>query len=526
MASAFASGFRMGTDAWDSAETAKRQKAADARAAEQHALQVKALGLQIGAQEQEAARQGELRALRTQMVDTASGLNRPATNAALDADFEAADQAQLAGLQMPAMRGGSNAANEAALAVRAPANPNDPTFRSTMSGLRARYALTAGDMQGYDAVTEAERRRLESADDAAFAQSVIKDPTGAEASQARAFINDRSGRLSSKVDPKTGMTTFVVTKGDSFDTISVSPADLAKLAVGTKRLMRGDVGGLDVIASVNKDLAAAAVQDFRLQLDAGKTNNDAVGTAGRLDLGNRELAANTAYRNASLGIQNARLGMDRMGSAQYFQGADGNTYAAVPTMGKNGLQFETVRVNPDGVGLVMPTRGAGGAGGRPVEDKKVNEPGTLMKRADGSTYRVGPNGEERDLKAIEPELRPQLYKKLDLPSYADEKLVWGQDGRYAAYGADAQGRPVLFDMSNKDDLAALKRRMEADASGAVAAHELQMREAAGERAREESRARERAIGQNNIDPSRVPEMAMRQNAAELARLREQRGLNK
>jgi len=306
--SAFARGLQMGQQAWDTAENNRvrneelsMRKAKEARDAETHQLQTDAL-------RREASTQNELRGLRTNMADFLTGTDRKASNANLDADFEQAYQATGLGLEAPAMAGGSNMANEQALTVRRPVDMSSPEFQGGLAGLRSQYALASGNMADLDAVTSAERNRITSAQDAEWAQSVISNPNGEQAVRARSFINDSSKSLSiDPPDPKTGMSTLRIIRGDRTKPVELSPADLAKIAVGVRRLQRGDVGGLDVISGVNKELAAAAAAEFEMDVGLASRNND------------------TAYRAAGLANDRARLGLqERAGrNLQRFQNDKG-----------------------------------------------------------------------------------------------------------------------------------------------------------------------------------------------------------
>ncbi|OYW94779.1 MAG: hypothetical protein B7Z13_03760 [Caulobacterales bacterium 32-67-6] len=307
----------MGGDMYQRSLDNKRRKEIDAREAEAHRASMEIKGLQIGALRREDATQNELRGLRTGMADFMTGTDRAATNANLDADFEQAYQATAQGLPMPAMRGGSNLENEQALTVRRPVDVSSPDFQQGMTGLRARYALASGNMADFDNVKAAERTRVASSEDAEWARAVVSDPNGEQAVQARTFINDSSRSLAiDPPDPKTGMSTLRIIRGDRTKPVDLSPSDLARVAVGVRRLQRGDVGGLDVISAVNKDLAAAAASEFNIDMQVAGENN------------------NTAFRAAGLANDRARLGIAQAGlrlqqnqagrpNWQQFVGADG-----------------------------------------------------------------------------------------------------------------------------------------------------------------------------------------------------------
>jgi hypothetical protein len=296
--SAFQSGFRMGGDMYQRVldnktrqEELAMKKAAEARAAEMHGLQADGL-------RRTASRENQLADLGMRMRDQVTGTDRAATTANLDADFDQAYQATGLGLQAPKMAGGSNAANEAALTVQRPVDVNSPQYQQGMAGLRAQYAITKGDMADFDRVQTAERTRIASADDSDYAMQVIRDPNGEAAVQARTFINNNSKTLGiDPPDPKTGMSTLRIIRGDRTKSVDVNPADLGKIAVGVRRLQRGDVGGLDVIAAVNKDLAAAAASEFNIDLDVAKANNETAGKSADLGIKRAEAGAKAAYYN-------------------------------------------------------------------------------------------------------------------------------------------------------------------------------------------------------------------------------------
>jgi hypothetical protein len=196
------------------------------------------------------------------------------------------------GLQVPQAAG----AEPQAMGVRPPgqSQPNfaDPAFQDQMTTLMKQRALAGGNMQDFERLNAASLQQQHSREDSEFARAVVSDPTGDIARQARTWINDSSPHISVRVG-KDGFSNFIVAKGDGYDEVSVSPADLGKIAVGMRRLERGDVGGLDVISAVSKDLAAAVREDMKLDLEVGKENNL------------------TAYRRGQLGLQREELGIRR-----------------------------------------------------------------------------------------------------------------------------------------------------------------------------------------------------------------------
>jgi hypothetical protein len=459
---AFQSGFQLGTAAFGQGqrmalaqEELAMSKERDARAKELHGLNVAALNRTAG-------REAEQDRITGQIRDYTTGLQRPETNAALDADFNAADQASMQGLKLPAVRGGSNMANQEALAVRKPVDVNSPEYRSGLAGLRQQFALTKGDMADFDRVGEAERKRFTDKDDADYVLDLQKNPTGESASQARSFINAQSKKLSSKVDPKTGMTTFALVKGDGYDEIKVSPADLSKVAVGFRRLQRGDVGGLDVIAGVNKDLAAVAREELKIDVELGKTNNDASYKSGVLDNQGKELDIKRGQAAAT---------------AQYYRD----------------------RINAERTGRV--------SGKVEPEFTKVPEDGTRVRDSAGNvfTYAEGvplvPGG-------IAPSARTDAFKKAGMPALAEKMVEWLPGGRYVRvpdYDDD------VYDINNPADQKLIKKAIESASNANVATRELGLRgfaprrpESAGEAV---YRARGSEMGRNRDEMMRKLEEA-------------------
>ena len=153
----------------------------------------------------------------------------------------------------------------------------------------------------------------------------------------------------------------------------------------------------------------------------------------------------------------ARTGLDRMGAAQYFQGADGNTYAAIPTMGKNGLQFQTVQVNDPGIKL---SKMGNGQGLKPVD---VKEEGTKVMIGDrlmiadgmGGYIPAGPTGTPL---GYLPSQRPGVMKQHGIPDNLQGRLQWSSDGTGLRLGnreydprSSADMKALIKDAANYDD---------------------------------------------------------------------------
>lgn len=143
----------------------------------------------------------------------------------------------------------------------------------------------------------------------------------------------------------------------------------------------------------------------------------------------------------------SRGAMDRMGAAQYFQGQDGNTYAAIPTMGKGGLTFQTVQVNDPGIKLSK----MGGTGLKPVD---VKEEGTKVMLGDRLMYADGmggyvpasPTGQPM---GYLPSQRPGVLKQHGIPDNLQGRLQWSSDGTGIRLGSRE------YDPRSSDDMKAL-----------------------------------------------------------------------
>lgn len=179
--------------------------------------------------------------------------------------------------------------------------------------------------------------------------------------------------------------------------------------------------GTEAMAALNaahKDLGDHVAKWNEAMKGAATTNNTAT-HYGNQDAA--EAAKGQYYRD--------RGAMDRMGSAQYFTGQDGNQYAAIPTMTKQGLQFETVRVNPQGIKLSK--MGGTGADGKPL---KVEEEGTKMTIGGQLMFADGNGGwieGDRSGKPVGP-LPSERSKALKAAGISDNdvgSLEWTKDGK-------------------------------------------------------------------------------------------------
>jgi hypothetical protein len=282
--SAFAQGFRMGGDLYHAGAKLKMNR-------EQHAGQMEQMGYQNRGLKRQEERDIAQQGYDDQLLALYGG-----GGAAAPAMSGAEGVPPQGGMQVPQVAG----AEPQAMGMRPPgqAQPNfaDPEFQNQMTMLMKQRALAGGDMDRFGQLNQAAVQQQYSREDSEYARSVVSDPTGDIARQARTWINDSSPHITVRVG-KDGFSTFIVAKGDGYDEVNVSPSDLGKIAVGMRRLERGDVNGLELISKVSKDLAEAVRLDMQLELDVGKENNL------------------TAYRQGTLGIQREELGLRRDAAA-------------------------------------------------------------------------------------------------------------------------------------------------------------------------------------------------------------------
>lgn len=290
---AFQTGFQLGsriaTDALDRKERAERQKKED----EERGLRNDLTRLQIDSASQEARRRAEVAQITQGISDTVQGIDRQATSAALDADFNAALQASdnavmaenaarqaqraardpaaaagalaaegpAAGVMpvaqaVPAVRGGSNAANAAALTVRNAVDPLSPEYRQRVSGQLAQLAAATGDIERLRSL---ENERRTTAEDTLIAQRT-KDFKGTDEQigATTVFVNNNSKRITMSDPDKNGLVGLSVVRPDgkaSFETLS--RGDQAKIYAAVGLLEVNPTRALQMIESVNKDLAQA-----------------------------------------------------------------------------------------------------------------------------------------------------------------------------------------------------------------------------------------------------------------------------
>lgn len=218
------------------------------------------------------------------------------------------------------------------------------------------------------------------------------------------------------------------------------------------------------LSSVNKEMADH-IKSWNDAITKSTTSeNDARYKGGKLAIDQQQANSADAARRATLGLAQQRAAMDRMGAAKYFEGDDGKVYASIPTMGKGGLAFQTVPVNPEGVGLKVPGRPASGAPTKPV---KVPEAGEKFM-VDGQLKVTDGQGGYIDPKGVMPEMRGAALKKAGLPDEVVGQLPWNSDGTRVLFG------DMAYDVRDPKDMRALREDYERLAGNTIAVQEANM----------------------------------------------------
>lgn len=411
------------------------QKEREARAAEQ-------FGWARDAEARQRAKDAEVDALTQQITrpnagnyafaPQGSGTGGLGLRGAMPAD--AADTASVppvGGLRMPAQ--GEPAASTG---LRAPQMADRPlTFNQAPTGADAeeilgRLALVKGDTAGFRASQVAARTFRE--DD--LFKNRLKEFTGSpeQIGSTMSYLNQNSRSVTMGKPDKDGFVQLSVVKPDGDAAFArLTKQDQAKLYAAAGLMEVNPQRAFDMMAQVNKELATAIAAENGLNVDLTKAGNDVASKKGTLANQREELGIKRGQAATTAEYYRNRTSMDRMGSAQYFTGADGNTYASVPTMGKNGLTFETVRVNPDGVKM---TKVGSGADMKPADVKeegtKVTIGGKLMY-ADGLGGYV-PGGANGKPAGVLPSERQAALKKAGVPDNVIDRIEWNKDGTAVA----------------------------------------------------------------------------------------------
>lgn len=275
------------------------------------------------------------------------------------------------------------------------------------------------------------------------------------------YINTNSKRVTMGSPGKNGFVplSIVATDGRA-EFLNLSKQDQAKLYAAGQLMERNPTRALEIMSSVNKELASAIAQENGLVDKLATNTNDVAYKGGKLDIDRQQAASADEYRRSSIELSQQRAAMGRMGSAKYFEGDDGKVYASIPTMGKNGLTFQTVEVNPQGVGLRLPNARSG----QPTKPVKVPEAGEKFM-VDGALKVTDGQGGYIDPKGVLPDMRGAALKKAGIPDEMVGQLPWNADGTKVLFG------DMAYDVRDPKDMRALREDYKRLAGNTIALEE-------------------------------------------------------
>lgn len=308
---AFQSGFSLGSSLYQQALSNADRAAQRKREEEEFALRKQRLVMENEAARDAAGQRAALSQARQGIRDFREGINRPATNAALDAAFErdlaasdagvlaenatrvnarAASDLAAAGLPdvapemapavvpaaAPAAARPSNMEVERALTVQQAPDRASPDYRQGMISRLADYALLAGDV-GSMRQLEAEGRLLN--EDTIFGKRVAEyKGTDEQIGAAAAYLNNQSRRITMGAPDKNGIVRVSVVKPDgTADFLKLGRGEQAKLYAAAGLMELNPVRALGIMGEVNKELAAAVAADNNLESALAQNANDAAG---------------------------------------------------------------------------------------------------------------------------------------------------------------------------------------------------------------------------------------------------------
>jgi len=290
---AFQSGFSMGAALYQQAQANKERDEQRKAQEEERKLRMEQLRLGLDTQRAAVARDQERAALLRGMRDFATGVDPAATSTALNADFDRALAASDAAVKaenaarvqgvapeaapatpaIPAVRGGSNMANEAALTVRNAVDPTAPEYRQGMNRRMLDLALFDGNTQAAQTL-QTEGRKM--ADDDLVAAKVKEyKGTDEQIGATAQWLNETSKRITMGDPDKNGLVRVSVVGPDRrAEFLKLSRADQARLYAAGHLLERNPEQALQMMAGINKTLAEAVAAENNLtSLLAGNTND-------------------------------------------------------------------------------------------------------------------------------------------------------------------------------------------------------------------------------------------------------------
>ena len=322
MAGAFQSGFQMGQSAYQQALDNQDREQRRARESEQWALQKAALEDAAADRARQREVQSRVDALTQQLTSPNAAnyqfVTTPSTG--LRVPTQPADTTSFAGSEpamsvQPETQGyglgvglgqGFNAAGAAAAPAGGYTNKAAPT-RGAAEDILGQIAAIRGDTAGF---RQAQQNKRGFEEDDLFAAK-LKEYKGTPEQIDRTipYVNGTSSSVTIGDRDKRGFVEMSVVKPDGRALfLKLSMADQATLYAAGHLMEMNPTKGLEIIKSVNKDLAAAIAADAGLNIQLTNSANDTAYKRGVLDNQDRELgikASEAAARSRYYGALSA-----------------------------------------------------------------------------------------------------------------------------------------------------------------------------------------------------------------------------
>lgn len=314
MAGAFQSGFQMGQagyqQAIDNLDREERRK----QEAEERALRMAHMQEGLDATRRQTVREKEIDALTQQLTSPNAGnytLGGPAYSGLrmpqqVDAEGQipvtrltASSGMDDGRLRMPAASVGAAPASglRASISSAAPATFNQAPTRGAAEDILGRIALLKGDSGGFRQ-SQINRRTMEDED---LFTNKFKEYNGSpeQIASTAAYLNQNSRRLTMGRPDKNGLVSLSVVKGDgTAEFLNLSKPEQARLYAAGHLLESNPFKALEMIANVNKDLAAAVAADNGLQVNLAGNTNDVASKSATISHQERQDKNDAARTNA------------------------------------------------------------------------------------------------------------------------------------------------------------------------------------------------------------------------------------
>jgi hypothetical protein len=113
-----------------------------------------------------------------------------------------------------------------------------------------------------------------------YVKRVLADPNGKDAQGLLGMVGTAGiPGVSLQTNPDTGVTTLqVADKNGQTNSTTMTPDNMAQLALAKRKFDRNDPAALTNLAAVNKNFAAAGLAHWKVQTELAKMNNDAAKT--------------------------------------------------------------------------------------------------------------------------------------------------------------------------------------------------------------------------------------------------------